>query len=171
MVLNRGIIPRSLWAAALAACIGSPAGGQTTGLAVKVRWDSESDCSRPFPVQNYLVHNEFDGFISPQGYGFADLSYSIPTAPRLHFEAKLNSPPVPVPGGYGSIKAVSRGHYQLVYDLPNNQSILDIFREQRGCKANLSLKLRPGEKEYSSFVGVMNYCSRIVFKNITCETN
>jgi hypothetical protein len=144
---------------------------QKAGFAVKIGFDAEADCNRPFPVQNYTVHANFDAFVSPQGDGSADLSYSIPFTPQFHIEAKLDGPPKPAAGGWGSLKTLSKDRYQILYDLPNNQVVLDIFVRKQWCNANISIRLRPREREYSWYMGVMNYCSRIDIKKTSCETN
>jgi hypothetical protein len=115
MISRRGSLWRPVCVALFAACIAPAAESQTGDLAVKIKFDVESDCSRPFPVQNYPVHAEFDGFLSSEGNASADLMHSTPFTPRLHFDALINAAPSPAPGGYASVKLISRTHYQTFW--------------------------------------------------------
>jgi hypothetical protein len=171
MVSANWSVWRRLWALPLIACAASGAAAQNLGLAVKIGFDAETDGDRPFPVQNYSVHAQFDAFLNPDGSASADLVYAIPLAPPVHFSARLNGGPSPAPGGYAGVNMISKNHYQMTWELPTNQVVLDVFEQPGRCKASIILRLRPGDKEYTWYLGIINYCSRINIKKISCETN
>jgi hypothetical protein len=164
------MITTLLWAAAFGANVDF-AFSQTLDFAVRIKFGFDVDCNRPFTTQNYPVSAKFDAFVPAEGKASADLVLSIPLSPRIHFDAQPNGASTPAPGGYSSLNVYSGGNYLAVWDLPNNQFLLSITRHNHSCKAQLFIKLRPDAREYSIYAGVMNYCSRIELRNISCETN
>lgn len=67
---------------------------------------------------------------------------------------------------------VARNQVRAVWDLPNNQLVLNVMAHGRACSANLSFRLKPGKKEYSMFDGSqMYYCSAQRLLQTSCEAN
>jgi hypothetical protein len=171
MLSTRATFSGSLATLALGVCLGSQAESQTSGLSVRVKFGFESDCERPVFVRNFPTSAEFEGFLTPEGRVYGDLSMWPTLSPRIHFEMQPNGAPAPAPGGYISLKVLSNNHYRAIWDLPTDQFLVDIDRRGKFCTARLTIRLGPGMSEYSIFNGIMNYCSRIELKRISCETN
>jgi hypothetical protein len=153
-------------------CIVSSVESQAADAATRIKFTLEVDCDRPFSFHNYPVNSEMDGFLSSEQKAYADLTMFTLNSPRIHFEAQMGGVPSPAPGGYASLKILHNNFYRTVWDLPNNQFLLDIDLQKNLCNAKLSIKLRPGKREYSIYDGlIMYYCSRVDIKNISCEKN
>jgi uncharacterized protein YceH (UPF0502 family) len=78
----------------------------------------------------------------------------------VHFDARLGGRPQPAPGGTSQLRVVSSNRLRAIWDLPNNQLILDIKAARESCSLVLNIKLKPGKREYTMFDGRrFHYCS------------
>ena len=88
---------------------------------------------------------------------------------HVHFDARLGGTQ-PAPGGSSSVRVMSSHQLQVVWDLPNNQIILDIAADGSSCSSNFNRRLKPGRTDYSMFDGVRMYtCSKWELLSSTCE--
>ncbi|HLX16000.1 MAG TPA: hypothetical protein VKS24_12435 [Bradyrhizobium sp.] len=140
---------------------------------LKAVFDLQFDCERPFSVRNHPIRAVFTGVLHADRNASADLAISgVLLTNRVHFDARLGNASQEAPGGTSSLRVVSRHQIRAIWDLPNNQLVLNIVGKGRSCSANLSLRLKPGMREYSVFDGnLMSYCSRYRLLQTTCEAN
>jgi len=90
---------------------------------------------------------------------------------KVHFDARLGGGAQPAPGGTSRLRVVAKNRLQAVWDLPNNQLILDIAATGRSsCSVRLNIKLKPGKREYTMFDGAITYyCSKQQLLSSSCE--
>jgi len=160
-------------AIALAFSLSSNALAQTTSANLRADFDLQFDCERPFFVRNHPIRAAFTASLNANKSASADLAITgMVFTNRVHFDARLGGAPQPAPGGTSSLHVIASNRLRAVWNLPNNQLILDIVTAGRSCSANLSIKLKPGMQEYTMFDGShMYYCSKQRLLRSSCQAN
>jgi hypothetical protein len=146
---------------------------QKGDVTLKAVFNLQFDCERPFFVRNHPIRAVFTGVLHADKSAVADLAISgVLLTNRVHFDARLGNPSQEAPGGTSSLRVVSRNQIRAIWDLPNNQLVLNLVASGRSCSANLNLRLKPGKREYSVFDGnQMYYCSHQRLLQTSCEAN
>lgn len=162
-------------AAVLAAltCPSSEARAQSGSVQLVANFDQRFDCHRPFQVTNHPIRSEFKAMLRADKTATATLTMrGVISSNTVQFEARLGSGARSAPGGGTSQLRVMPGNrLRGIWDLPNNQIILDIAATGRTCKATVAIKLKPGHKEYSLYGGPrMYYCSKHTVLSSTCRS-
>jgi hypothetical protein len=160
-------------AIALALSFSSEAVAQTASANLKANFNLQFDCERPFYVRNHPIRAVFTAVLNADKSASADLTISgIFLTNRVHFDARLGGASQPAPGGTSRLRVIARNRLRAIWDLPNNQFILDIVTAGRSCSTSLNIKLKPGKQEYSMFDGVrMYYCSKQEVLRTTCQAD
>jgi hypothetical protein len=160
-------------AMALALLFSGEAVAQKGNVSLKAVFDLQFDCERPFFVRNHPIRSVFTGVLHADKSATADLAISgVLLTNRVHFDARLGNASQDAPGGTSSLRVVARNQIRAIWDLPNNQLVLNIVGTGRSCSANLKLRLKPGKREYSMFDGnQMYYCSQHRLLRTSCEAN
>jgi hypothetical protein len=157
----------------LALSLSCEAVAQTDSVHLKANFGLLFDCERPFQVRNHPIRAEFTAVLNADKSASADLLISgVIFKNTVHFDARLGSASQPAPGGTSSLRVIARNRVRAIWDLPNNQFILDLTSAGRSCSAKLNIKLKPGMHEYSMFDGnLMYYCSKQKLQQTTCQAN
>jgi hypothetical protein len=160
-------------AAALALSLSSEAIAQTASVNLKANFGLQFDCERPFLVRNHPIRAEFTAVLNANKSASADLVISgVIFTNTVHFDARLGGASQPAPGGTSRLRVIGSNRIRAIWDLPNNQFILDIVTAGRSCSTSLNIKLKPGKQEYSMFDGKrMYYCSKQKVLRTTCQAN
>lgn len=151
--------------------LSSAAGAQSAHL--KAHFDHLFDCERPFALRDHPMKSEFTATLNADKTAKAELTIKgVIFTSKVYFEAVLGRQSQPAPGGTSQLRVVSKNRLQAIWDLPNNRLILDIAATGRSCRANLSVRLKPGHKDYSFYDGkLMYYCSRHRAVSASCTAN
>jgi hypothetical protein len=146
---------------------------QSGDATLKAVFNLQFDCERPFFVRNHPIRAVFTGVLHPDKTASADLAITgVILTNRVHFDARLGDASQAAPGGTSSLRVVGRNQIRAVWDLPNNQLVLNLVGKGRSCSANLAFRLKPGKKEYTMFNGSqMHYCSAQRLLSTSCEAN
>jgi hypothetical protein len=162
-------------AIALALLVSGKAVAQTQSgdATLKAVFNLHFDCERPFLVRNHPIRATFTGVLHPDKTAAADLAITgVILTNTVHFDARLGEASHAAPGGTSSLRVIARNQIRAVWDLPNNQLVLNVTGKGRSCTANLAFRLKPGKKEYTLFNGSqMYYCSAQRLLNTSCEAN
>jgi hypothetical protein len=155
----------------LALSLSSEAIAQTTSIHLQASFDLSFDCERPFYVRNSPIHAEFTAVLNANRSASADVVFTgVFTTTTVHFDARLGGVPQSAPGGTSQLHVAARNRLRGIWDLPNNQLILDIVAAGRSCSTGLNMKLKPGKREYSLFDGVsFYYCSKAQLLRTSCR--
>lgn len=134
-------------------------------------FDLRFDCERPFLVRGHPIRATFDAVLRSDKTANADLAIRGRFFTNtVHFDARLGGGPRPAPGGTSLLRVVSGNHLRGVWDLPNNQLVLDIISKGRSCAARLAMKLKPGKRDYTMYDGrTFYYCSAQKLLSTSCE--
>jgi len=149
----------------------APLAAQAGSSSMKSRLDLSFDCENPVHVTNYAVRGDFSAVLHPDRSASADLSISgFMLSSSVHFEAKLGGGKRPAPGGTAQLRVLSRNSLRAIWGLPNNDLIADVTANGRSCTVTLTLKLKPGQREYSMWGGSKYYyCSAARVIRTSCE--
>jgi hypothetical protein len=146
---------------------------QAASAKLNAGFDLQFDCERPFLVRNHPIHAVFTGVLDTDKSASADLAITGRFFTNtVHFDARLGATSQSAPGGTSSLRVMGGNRLRAIWNLPNNQFILDIVARGRSCSATLNIKLKPGMHEYSMFDGTtMYYCSKQTLLRTSCEAN
>ncbi len=160
-------------AIALAVSLSSEAVAQTSSVGGKANFDLQFDCERPFLVRNHPIHAVVTALLNADKSASADLAITGRFfTNRVHFDARLGGAPQSAPGGTSNLRVIASNHLRAIWSLPNNQLIVDIVTARRSCSASLSIKLKPGMREYTMFDGSqMYYCSKQTLLRTSCQAD
>jgi len=159
-------------ALALALLVASPIDARPASVNFKADFYLHFDCERPFFVRNHPIHAVFTGVLNTDRSASADLAISgILFTNHVRFDARLGGSQ-PTPGGSSSLRVIASNHIRAIWDLPNNQLILDILNIGGTCSSHLDMKFKPNMTEYTMFDGHnMYYCSKQELLRSSCEAN
>jgi hypothetical protein len=162
---------RAATAGALLLSLASAAVAEDGSINLHAKFELTFDCERPFQVRNHPIHANFTAILNPDKSAAADLAITgVIFTNTVHFDARLGGRPQPAPGGTSQLHVISSRRVRAIWDLPNNQLILDITGAGQSCAAALSIKLKPGKTEYTMFDGhSFYYCSDRHLLSSTCE--
>jgi hypothetical protein len=158
---------------ALAVSLSSQAVAQTSSVGGKADFDLQFDCEHPFLVRNHPIHAVMTAVLNADNSASADLAITGTLfANSVHFDARLGAASQSAPGGTSSLRVIAGNHLRASWSLPNNQLIVDIVTGRRSCSATLSIRLKPGMREYTMFDGsLMYYCSKQTVLRSSCRLN
>ena len=133
--------------------------------------DLQFDCERPLHVRGHAIHVDYTADLNSDRTAVADFAIIGVFTDKVHFDMKLGGS-VNGPNGATSLRVMAANRLRLIWDLPNNQLILDLTVAGRSCSANLSINLKTGKQEYSVSDGYqMYYCSSQKVLRTSCEIN
>jgi len=148
-----------------------PAAAAQASAQLRAVFDLRFDCERPFLVREHPIRATFDAVLRSDKSASADLAIRGRIFTNtVHFEAQLGGGAQPAPGGTSLLRVVSGNQLRAVWDLPNNQLVLDIISKGKACAAKLAMKLKPGKRDYTMFDGrTFYYCSAQRLLSTSCE--
>jgi hypothetical protein len=160
-------------AAAAVAVSSMPSGAalaQSGSANLRANFDQRFDCERPFKVRNHPIRSEFKATLNADKTATATLAITgIIFTNTVRFDARLGGGAQSAPGGTSALRVLPGNRLQGVWDLPNNQLILEIASRGSSCTAKLNFRLKPGKKEYSLYDGrTMFYCTKHQLLASTC---
>ena len=131
------------------------------------------DCETPWKVKDYAVRAKLTGVLNADRSASADLAINgFMLNTNVHFDARLGRSVLPAPGGTSQLRVLSRDRIRAVWNLPNNDLILDFVASGRSCSAVLTMRLKPGKTQYSMYSGSkFYYCSVARVLNTDCEAH
>ena len=138
----------------------------------QIAFSGHVDCHRPFQISNVPISGSGTGSLNSDGTGTADLTETaFVLSSRIHFEGRLGRS-TPAPGGTAQIRVAGQHRLSLIWNLPNNQFIVDIAVNGRSCTARFELQLRPGKTEYTFFDGtIYHYCGLPSTESASCQVH
>jgi hypothetical protein len=144
---------------------------QTAVARLQSKFELTFDCERPFYVRNHPIHATFDAVLNTNKGASADLAIAgMFSTSHVHFDARLGGAWQPAPGGTSLLRVVSSNRLRAVWNLPNNELILDITTARTSCSSLLNIKLKPKMQEYTMFDGsTFYYCSGYRLVGWTCQ--
>lgn len=144
---------------------------QSGGVRLRANMQLQFDCERPWKVKNYGVRATLRAVLHSTNSATADLGivgFFLNT--NVHFDAKLGSGSLSAPGGTSQLRVLGSNRLRGTWSLPNNDLILDLTVTEQSCRADLTLKLKPGKSEYSMYGGTkFYYCSAARVISTSCE--
>jgi hypothetical protein len=164
----------ALWLAmALAPVLPLASAAQAQSAHIDAKFELAFDCEQPIFVRNYPMHAVFTGTLNANRSATADLALSGPFINNtIHFDARLGGGTRPAPGGSARLSVISSSRLRAVWDLPNNQLILDIIVRRSSCSTVLAIRLKPGQHQYSMYSGThFHYCSAYRLISSSCEAH
>ena len=156
---------------ALVLPLSSGAGAQTAVAHLQSKFELTFDCERPFNVRNHPIHATFDAVLNTNKSASADLAIAgMFATSHVHFDARLGGAWLPAPGGTSLLRVVSSNRLRAIWNLPNDELILDITTAKASCSSLLNIKLKPTKREYTMFDGsTFYYCSGYRLVGWTCQ--
>lgn len=155
----------------LIVALSSQAFAQSGSINLRSTMQMRFDCESPWQVKNYGVTGRFTATLNQDRTAFADLKITgLFLSGDVHFDARLGRATSPAPGGTSQLRVLSQNKLQGIWSLPNHNMILDIASHGNSCSVNLTMRLKPGKKEYSMFGGSkFYYCSAARLISTTCD--
>jgi hypothetical protein len=127
------------------------------------------DCERPFYVRDHAIHIDYTADLNADSTATADFAIIGVFVDKVHFDMKLGGSSL-APSGSTILRVMARNRLRLIWDLPNNQVLLDIIVAGKSCSAALNVTLKPGKREYTMSDGShMYYCSAQKVLSASCE--
>ena len=156
---------------ALALAFPCTAAAQTGSAHMQAKFELTFDCERPFVVKNHPIHAAFNAVLNTDKSASADLALTgVIFTNTVHFAGRLGGGTQAAPGGSGLLRVISSNRLQAVWDLPNNQLVLDITAAKSSCSTALNIRLKPGKTEYSMYNGhSFYYCSAYRLLGSSCQ--
>lgn len=150
-----------------------PAAAQTGSVNLRAAMQLQFDCENPWKVKNYGVRATLTGVLNADKSATADLAingFFLNTT--VHFDTRLGRGSMAAPGGTSQLRVLGSNKLRGVWSLPNNDLILDLTMAGQSCQSHLTLRLKPGKKEYSMYGGTkFYYCSaaRVISTSCTAK--
>jgi hypothetical protein len=156
----------------LALALPSNVASQSHGVKLQLGFDLALDCETPDRLENYPIHARITGTLNTDKSASLDLVTSGLTSTTVHFDAHLGGAPRAAPGGTSQLHVLAGNRLRGTWTLPNNNLIVDIAITERSCSANLNVRLKPGQRQYSIYNGNrFYYCSRVRVSRTSCEAD
>jgi hypothetical protein len=130
------------------------------------------DCYRPIQISNVPISGSGTGSLNSDGTASADVTETaFIFSSNLHFDARLGRA-TPAPGGTVQVRVAGPHRLLLIWNLPNNQMVLDVAVNGNSCTARIENKLKPGKTEYTLFDGTgYHYCGRPTTEGASCQVH
>jgi hypothetical protein len=133
--------------------------------------DLQFDCERPIHVREHAIHVDYTAALNSDKTAVADFAIIGIFTDKVHFDMKLGGS-VNGPNGATIARVMAQNRLRVIWDLPNNQLVLDLTVAGRSCSANLSINLKRGKQEYTVSDGYqMYYCSSQKVLRTSCEVS
>jgi hypothetical protein len=128
------------------------------------------DCQQPIALSNVPISGEGTGQINTDGTGQADITETaFVLSNRIHFEGRLGKANE-APGGTAQARVTGKNSLRLIWNLPNNQFVVNIVVRGQSCSASFSSSLKPGKSQYTLFDGnIYHYCSKPRVESASCH--
>ena len=129
------------------------------------------DCERPFQVRNVPISADVTGALNPDGSGSASLTQTaFVLSTTIRFDGRLGAAPQSAPGGTSQVRVAGKHALRLIWNLPNNQFVVNIAVKGQSCSASLNMPLKAGKSQYTLFDGnVYHYCSKPRLEQSSCQ--
>lgn len=136
----------------------------------RINFSGTVDCQSPIAMNNVPISGEGTGQINADGSASADVTQTaFVLSTRIHFEGKLGRP-TEAPGGTAITRVSGKNSLRLMWNLPNNQLVVNIAVHGQSCSASFSANLKPGKTQYTLFDGnIYHYCSRPRVASTSCQ--
>jgi hypothetical protein len=136
----------------------------------QIAFSGHVDCHRPFNISHVPISGSGTGSLNSDGSATADImETAFVLSSRIHFEARLGRS-TPAPGGSAQVRVAGQHRLLLIWNLPNNQMVIDIAVNGRSCTARFESSLKPGKTEYTLFDGtIFHYCGRPTAETASCQ--
>jgi hypothetical protein len=173
MPIDRKRARQSMLIAALfGLALSAPNAARAASVNFQIAFSGHVDCHRPFQISNVPISGSGTGSLNSDGTATADLTETaFILSSRIHFEGRLGRS-TPAPGGTAQVRVAGQHRLLLIWNLPNNQFIVDISVNGQSCTARFETQLRPGKTEYTFFDGtIYHYCGRPTTESASCQVH
>jgi len=136
----------------------------------QIAFSGHVDCHRPFNVSHVPISGSGTGSLNSDGSATADVTETaFVLSSRIHFDGRLGRS-TPAPGGTAQVRVAGQHRLLLIWNLPNNQLVIDVAVNGRSCTARFEPALKPGKTEYTLFDGtIYHYCGRPTAETASCQ--
>jgi len=123
-----------------------------------------SDCD-----EEHSIKGEGTATLNPDGSASAELTQTaIVLSSTVHFRGRLGAQPAP--GGTSQMRVSGRSGLRMIWNLPNNQLVVNVRVSGQSCSAQFQPILKPGKTQYTLFDGrTYHYCGRPRAERSSCE--
>jgi hypothetical protein len=144
------------------------AGAQTVNF--HIGFTGKVDCQSPIALSNVPISADGTGQINGDGTGYADLTQTaFVLSTRIHFEGRLGRP-TESPGGTALARVSGKNSLRLMWNLPNNQFVVNIAVRGQNCSASFSSNLKSGKSQHTLFDGnIYHYCGKPRVESSSCQ--
>src|SRR6185312_2091137 len=120
------------------ACLPAAAMAQGGTVNFRINFSGTVDCESPIAMSNIPISGEGTGQINTDGSASADVTQTaFVLSTRIHFEGKLGRP-TEAPGGTAVARVSGKNSLRLMWNLPNNQLVVNIAVRGQSCSASFS---------------------------------
>ena len=150
----------------------APSIAQAASVNFQIAFSGHVDCHRPFNVSNIPISGSGTGSLNSDGTATADVTETaFVLSTNIHFEGRLGRA-TPAPGGTAQVRVAGQHRLLLIWNLPNNQMVIDVAVNGRSCTARFEPRLKPGKTEYTLFDGtIYHYCGRPTAETASCQVH
>ncbi len=143
---------------------------QTSSVNFQIGFSGQVDCDQPVQMKNIPISGEGNGVLNTDGSASADLTQTaFILSTRVRFEGRLGAA-TPAPGGTAQIRVAGKQRLLLIWNLPNNQLIVNVAVKGQSCSASFEAKLKPGKSQYTLYDGSnYHYCGRPRVAQASCQ--
>ena len=136
----------------------------------RIGFNGTVDCQSPIALSNVPISGEGTGQINTDGTASADVTQTaFVLSTRIHFEGRLGRP-TDAPGGTAITRVSGKNSLKLMWNLPNNQLVVNIAVRGQSCSASFAAILKPGKTQYTLFDGnTYHYCSKPRVTSSNCQ--
>jgi hypothetical protein len=136
----------------------------------QIGFTGKVDCQSPIALSNVPISADGTGQINPDGTGHADLTQTaFVLSTRIHFEGRLGRA-TESPGGTTTARVTGKNSLRLMWNLPNNQFVVNIVVRGQTCSASFSSNLKPGKSQHTLFDGnIYHYCGKPRVESSSCQ--
>jgi hypothetical protein len=170
MNFNRNLLRRVVASLVLALGVAFANGASAQTVNFHIGFTGQVDCQSPIALSNVPISADGTGQINADGTGYADLTQTaFVLSTRIHFEGRLGRPTAS-PGGTALARVSGKNSLRLMWNLPNNQFVVNIAVRGQNCSARFSSNLKPGKSQHTLFDGnIYHYCGKPRVQSSSCE--
>ena len=170
MPLNPTLVRLVAASLAVAAAAGFANGARAQAVNFQIGFTGTVDCQQPIALSNVSISAEGTGQINTDGTGHADITQTaFVLSTRIHFEGRLGQANQ-APGGTALARVTGKNSLRLIWNLPNNQFVVNVAVRGQSCSASFSSSLKPGKSQYSLFDGnIYHYCGKPRVASASCQ--